>query len=90
MEKMRQIPLGGLEPDEEIGEEAVRVAVEEKEVQSERERIEQAMTEEGFISYEKIKEQRKEGPGRKAARTLLEELRGKEDEKKKEKKKTLF
>lgn len=90
MEKMRQIPFGGLESDEKIGEEAVRAIAEEETAQSERERIDEAMTQEGFISYEERKKQREEGPGRKAALALLEELRRRSEEKKAGKKETPF
>lgn len=89
MEKMRQIPLGGLEPDENIGEEAAHAVAEEETALSERERIEKEKERMGFISYEKRKKQKEEGPGRKAALALLNKLRA-EKEEGEVKKETLF
>jgi len=78
MEKMRQIPLGEIDPDVEIPEEAVQAAAEEKVVQSEQDLIDEAMKQEGFISYEERKKQIKDGPGRKKWLALIEKLREKD------------
>ena len=90
MKEMSEIPLGGIEPDAEVGKEAERAVAEEEAAQSERERIEQAMTEEGFVSYEERRKKREGGPGRKAARALLEKMRREGEEKEAGKKETLF
>lgn len=76
MEKMRQIPLGGTESDPEIEEEAERAATIEAGVLSERDLVNEAMKQEGFISYEERKKQREEGSGRKAWLALGKKMRG--------------
>ncbi|MCR4322622.1 MAG: hypothetical protein NUV61_00860 [Candidatus Azambacteria bacterium] len=47
-----QLPLGGPETDEEIGEEAKRAVAEEKEIKREEELIAEAKKEYGFVSAE--------------------------------------
>lgn len=92
--ELHQVPLGSVETDEEIGVEAACAVAEEERVKNERELIDEAMKQEGFVSYEERKREREEGPGRRAALALLEELRRKEEEKKrgteKKGKETLF
>lgn len=65
MEKeLRQVPLGGLETDEEVAQEADRAAAEAAQEDTVRVRTEEAMKEEGFVSADdhrkKVRESRNE------------------------------